>query len=54
MGLLDYFNKKNDKEERSSHSGDGSALALTMLLGGGIVKAASIKNQFQLPKHRLN
>ena len=39
MGLFDYFNKKNDVEERSSYGGDGSALALTMLLGGGIVKA---------------
>ena len=44
MGLLDYFNKKNDKEERSSHSGDGSALALTMLLGGGIVKVHQLKS----------
>ena len=44
MGLFDYFNKKNDKEERSSYSGDGSALALTMLLGGGIVKADQLKS----------
>ena len=42
MGLFDYFNKKNDVEERSLHGGDGSALALTMLLGGGI-KSRSIK-----------
>lgn len=44
MGLLDYFNKKNDTEERSLYSGDGSALALTMLLGGGIVKADQLKS----------
>ncbi|WP_346988893.1 phage portal protein [Bacillus sp. SW7] len=44
MGLLDYFSKKNDTEERSLYSGDGSALALTMLLGGGIVKADQLKS----------
>ncbi|HHT7235532.1 TPA: phage portal protein [Bacillus cereus] len=44
MGILDYFNKKNDTEERSLYSGDGSALALTMLLGGGIVKADQLKS----------
>ncbi|ARZ62170.1 MULTISPECIES: phage portal protein [Bacillus cereus group] len=44
MGLLDYFNKKNDTEERSLYRGDGSALALTMLLGGGIVKADQLKS----------
>ncbi|MBE7127812.1 phage portal protein [Bacillus mycoides] len=44
MGLFDYFNKKNDVEERSLHGGDGSALALTMLLGGGIVKADQLKS----------
>ncbi|PEJ55026.1 phage portal protein [Bacillus wiedmannii] len=44
MGLLDYFNKKNDKEERSLYDGDGSALALTMLLGGGIIKADQLKS----------
>ncbi|GCF75653.1 TPA: phage portal protein [Bacillus nitratireducens] len=44
MGLLDYFNKKNDTEERTLYRGDGSALALTMLLGGGIVKADQLKS----------
>ncbi|PEE01332.1 phage portal protein [Bacillus toyonensis] len=44
MGLLDYFNKKNDKEERLLYGGDGSALALTMLLGGGIIKADQLKS----------
>ena len=44
MGLFDYFNKKNDVEERSLHGGDGSALALTMLLGGGIIKADQLKS----------
>ncbi|MGN4883268.1 phage portal protein [Bacillus cereus group sp. MYBK106-1] len=44
MGLFDYFNKKNDVEERSLYRGDGSALALTMLLGGGIVKADQLKS----------
>ncbi|PFY39586.1 phage portal protein [Bacillus toyonensis] len=44
MGLLDYFNKKNDTEERSLYSADGSALALTMLLGGGIVNADQLKS----------
>lgn len=44
MGLFDFINKKNDKEERSLYGGDGSALALTMLLGGGIVKADQLKS----------
>ncbi|PFN86743.1 phage portal protein [Bacillus thuringiensis] len=44
MGLLDYFNKENDTEERSLYSADGSALALTMLLGGGIVNADQLKS----------
>ncbi len=44
MGLFDFINKKNDKEERSLYDGDGSALALTMLLGGGIIKADQLKS----------
>ncbi|PDY23179.1 phage portal protein [Bacillus cereus] len=44
MGVFDYFNKKSDKEERSLYGGDGSALALTMLLGGGIIKADQLKS----------
>ncbi|MCU4798621.1 phage portal protein [Bacillus cereus] len=44
MGLFDFINKKNDKEERSLYDGDGSALALTMLFGGGIVKADQLKS----------
>ncbi|MED3036080.1 phage portal protein [Bacillus thuringiensis] len=44
MGLFDFINKKNDKEERSLYGGDGSALALTMFLGGGVIKADQLKS----------
>ncbi|PEA56343.1 phage portal protein [Bacillus pseudomycoides] len=44
MGLINFFNKKNDLEERSLYGGDGSALALTMFLGGGTIKADQLKS----------